>query len=68
LLLAGGFLLIPGFVTDILGFILLVPYIRKKLAATIVFKGIIRAQAQSGFSSANSGYQTLDGEYERKDD
>jgi UPF0716 protein FxsA len=68
LLLAGGLLLTPGFVTDFLGFLLLVPYLRQKLAETLIFKGILRAQHNSEFSSANTQHKTLDGEYEHLDE
>ena len=68
LLLAGGLLLTPGFVTDFLGFLLLVPYLRQKLAETLIFKGILRAQHNSELSSANTQHKTLDGEYEHLDE
>lgn len=71
LLLAGGLLLTPGFVTDILGFLLLVPFLRQKLAATLVFQGILRAQGAQFYnnqsSSASGEHKTIEGEFERRD-
>ena len=71
LLMAGGLLLTPGFVTDLLGFLLLVPYLRQKLAATLVFKGILRAQGAqvyNSYSSTSVQPKTIEGEYQRRDD
>jgi len=71
LLLAGGLLLTPGFVTDIFGFLLLVPFLRQKLAATLVFQGILRAQGAQFYSNQSSStggkHKTIEGEFERRD-
>ena len=42
LLVAGAFLLTPGFVTDSFGFLLLVPGLRRSLARALVSKGVVR--------------------------
>lgn len=71
LLLAGGLLLTPGFVTDCLGFLLLVPNLRQKLAATLIFKGILRAQAaqqSKDYAYTKVKHKTIDGEFERRDE
>jgi len=53
LLFAGAVLLTPGFITDAIGFSLLVPQFRRALVAWVANKGII--QAQSNFNSAQQG-------------
>lgn len=71
LLLAGGLLLTPGFVTDFMGFLLLVPFIRQKLAATMIIKGILRAQGAQfyrSYSSTGGQHKTIEGEYRRRGD
>lgn len=50
LLLAGVFLLAPGFVTDTLGFLLLIPFIRHALADYLVKQGMLKAV--SGFEQS----------------
>lgn len=55
LLVGGVFLITPGFITDSLGALLLIPGIRRKLAATVVAKG--GAQAAFRFNGAGF-YQT----------
>lgn len=42
LLLAGAFLLTPGFVTDTMGFILLIPALRRAVILTLLERGILR--------------------------
>lgn len=62
LLFAGAVLLTPGFITDALGFSLLVPPIRRAIVAWVASKGII--QAQSGFSQTHRPNSTIiEGEY-----
>ncbi|OCG27911.1 hypothetical protein A9G11_12535 [Gilliamella sp. wkB108] len=67
LLLAGFFLLIPGFLTDILGVILLIPYVQKYLSRFIVSKMPIK----SSFIASQSRFQSddiIEGEFKREDD
>lgn len=71
LALGGVLLLIPGFATDMLGFALLVPVIRRFL----VSKGVGRffVASSSSFSYGRShrgpaGRHTLEGEFEREDE
>lgn len=63
---AGGLLIIPGFLTDCIGFLLLVPAVRAWLMARFTFKSVQR----SGQSSPSSGEpdKVLEGSYERHDD
>lgn len=69
LLVAGAFLLTPGFVTDTLGFLALTPPLRRAFAVKIIQSG--RFQAAGHTSAGNpppSGPSTIDGEYRRLDD
>ncbi len=77
LLLAGVFLMIPGFISDSFGVLLLVPFIRKALASTVLEKVFIARAAQ--FNGANSsqgpnrgqghqqGGDTIEGQFHRED-
>ncbi|MCO6537151.1 MAG: FxsA family protein [Gilliamella sp.] len=67
LLFAGFFLLIPGFLTDILGAILLIPHVQDHIVEFIVRKMPIRSK----FSSSQMHYQEgdiIEGEFKQKDD
>ncbi|MCG2633392.1 MAG: FxsA family protein [Gammaproteobacteria bacterium] len=83
LLLTGALLLTPGFATDTLGFILLIPPLRHAVAALIVHRqllkvaGVVRPGQPSGSAgpgdirgpnSGPKGSRTFDGDYERLDD
>jgi UPF0716 protein FxsA len=77
LLLSGALLLTPGFFTDTLGFLVLIPPLRRKLARFILSRGVM--MGASGFSSQHwqqstrhqhrdhSG-KTIEGDYKRRDD
>lgn len=75
LLLAGAFLLTPGFFTDALGFALLVPALRRLLAAWVLRRGIL-LQAGCGGSGGggpegrgqDDGSRTIEGECRREDE
>lgn len=56
LLLAGAFLLTPGFLTDAMGFALLFPQIRRALAKKVIAQGIM--QMASGFQVHQSSTDT----------
>lgn len=67
LLFAGFFLLIPGFLTDILGAILLIPHVQDHIVEFIVRKMPIRSK----FSSSQMYYQEddiIEGEFKQKND
>ena len=72
LLLAGAFLLTPGFVTDTAGFLLLALPIRSALAAQLLRNGVFSTQVKTSYSSTQSSYEadgrTIEGEYRRRDD
>lgn len=70
-LLAGGLLLIvPGFVTDILGFLCLIPGVRRALVRWAMARGALRIQAHRAQSSPVDYRETrtLEGESRREDD
>ncbi|WP_292986758.1 FxsA family protein [Pantoea sp.] len=63
LIIAGFLLLLPGFFTDLLGLLLLLPPVQKHL--TLKLMPHLRVWRGPG-AGPDSGY-TMDGEYERKD-
>lgn len=69
LLLCGALLLTPGFFTDTLGFLGLVPPFRKWLILKVLERGVMRSMGprHSPFRDPQ-GPQTLNGEYRRVDD
>ncbi|KAB8311939.1 FxsA family protein [Erwinia endophytica] len=64
LILAGFLLLLPGFFTDCLGLLLLLPPVQKHL--TLKLMPHLRVWRGSGATPDSGGF-TVDGEYERKD-
>lgn len=66
LIVGGALLLTPGFVTDSIGFICLIPYFRRPLAQLMIRKGLIDAVPRF-FTSANSGGRTFEGEFRSED-
>lgn len=80
LLLSGAFLLTPGFFTDAIGFLFLMPPVRKFLAASLLSRGVFMATSSmhSAYTSQSAPSQSrptqdslqdvIEGEYERKDD
>ncbi|MEQ9887738.1 FxsA family protein [Pectobacterium zantedeschiae] len=64
LVLAGFLLLIPGFLTDFLGLLLLLPPVQKSLTLKLMPHLHIW---RSGSSTPSSGGNTFEGEYQRKD-
>ncbi|MEC5321208.1 FxsA family protein [Brenneria populi subsp. brevivirga] len=65
LVLAGFLLLVPGFFTDFLGLLLLLPPVQKRLTLKLMPHLHIW---RSGPGGAASGGNTFEGEYQRKDD
>lgn len=65
LLVAGAFLLTPGFVTDTVGFLLLVPAFRRHLFRWLLEKGVL-ATVTPGvrvYSEDAQGRVTIEGDY-----
>lgn len=79
LIMAGAFLVTPGFVTDTLGFLWLIPQTREYFAKILINKGMFKVQGMAGGAFNQSGADpfnhsqtqddgnTVDGEYERTD-
>ncbi|AOE50838.1 FxsA family protein [Kangiella sediminilitoris] len=80
LIIAGAFLITPGFITDIIGFLWLIPQTRVYFARLLIKKGTFKVQGVSSSTFHQSdrgpyGYpkqpeddNTIDGEYERTDE
>ncbi|GKW40671.1 membrane protein FxsA [Pectobacterium parvum] len=68
LVLAGFLLLIPGFLTDFLGLLLLLPPVQKRLTLKLMpHLHVWRSGSGAGPSASSSGGNTFEGEYQRKD-
>jgi len=70
LLFAGAVLLTPGFMTDAIGFVLLVPSIRRALVTMFAEKSVVNMQG--GFSQGaqcprNQNSSVIEGEYSERD-
>lgn len=63
LIIAGILLILPGFFTDFLGLLLLLPPIQKHLTLKLMPHLRFSSMSGGGFSAGN----TFDGEYQRKD-
>jgi len=74
LFIAGALLLTPGFFTDTIGFILLIPVTRQWIAVAILKNGIIRSSQFQASASATQSQQTsskqktIEGEFISHDD
>lgn len=78
LLLSGAFLLTPGFFTDTVGFLFLMPPVRKMIAGYLLSRGMfMSAGMHSTYSSDSTTHSNhsrprennvIEGEYERKDE
>ncbi|HCE40944.1 MAG: biotin--acetyl-CoA-carboxylase ligase [Alcanivorax sp.] len=58
LLLGGAFLITPGFITDALGFVLLLPFTRRALAERLIRRGAVQAFASRGGNGGVFFYQS----------
>ncbi|MEI7341648.1 FxsA family protein [Pectobacterium brasiliense] len=68
LVLAGFLLLIPGFLTDFLGLLLLLPPVQKRLTLKLMpHLHVWRSGPGAGPGASPSGGNTFEGEYQRKD-
>lgn len=66
LLVSGAMLLTPGFVTDSIGLLGLLPFIRKAIAESVL-KGMIVRQTAGGFSAnVQSHNHTIEGQFDRE--
>jgi UPF0716 protein FxsA len=66
LLVGGALLLMPGFITDIMGFACLIPQLRRKIAQYVIENHLI--QADGPFQPARPAEKdALEGEYRKED-
>jgi len=69
LLVCGFMLLLPGFITDAVGFIFLIPPLRRwLLSAGLRGAGVMRPAGSSQASEAAKNQRIIEGEYRREDD
>jgi len=76
LLLAGALLLTPGFFTDTIGFLVLIPVLRRKFAQFILGRGMMMGSAsftsqqwqQTTRHHGDQPGKTIEGDYQRRDD
>jgi UPF0716 protein FxsA len=68
LVLSGFLLLLPGFFTDFLGLLLLLPPVQKHLTLKLMPHLRFSRMPGGGFSAGGDGGQTFDGEYQRRDE
>lgn len=72
LMVSGGLLLTPGFFTDIIGFLCLVPALRTQLALSVLKNQTIASASyqQGGFneSSNQQSDDVIEGEFKREDE
>lgn len=73
LFVAGALLLTPGFFTDTIGFIFLIPATRQWIASSILKNGVMRgsqfhASASTHHEQASSKQKTIEGEFISHDD
>jgi UPF0716 protein FxsA len=72
-IIGGIFLVIPGFITDFIGLVLLVPLVRKGIFHGLAKKGLLMTPEAFGKASNDAEHKihrgdTIDGEFERRDD
>lgn len=68
LIMAGILLMLPGFFTDFLGLLLLLPPVQKHLTLKLMPHLRFSRMPGGGFSAGSEGGETFDGEFQRKDD
>ena len=68
LIIAGLLLVLPGFFTDFLGLLLLLPPVQKHLTMKLLPHLRFSRMPSGGFSGGTGGGETFDGEFQRKDD
>lgn len=82
LAVGGALLITPGFLTDTIGFICLIPFTRQALIRAVIKRGSVQMHgfnqstsyqshtsgSSSGDANKKDGGRTLEGEFHRKDD
>lgn len=70
LLIAGVVLALPGLITDMLGFLMLIPQIRKPVAKRVLRSTIVSQQGAGTYhqsSNSDNDSHTIEGRYRRDD-
>ncbi len=67
LMICGAMLLTPGFFTDALGFLALIPPLRRAMILKILERGVIVGQAGPPPRGPEAGRRTIEGDYRRED-
>lgn len=70
LLIGGALLLTPGFITDTMGFVCLIPVLRQPIARWLLRRGILGAihiQGGRGHRGSDDFHTTIEGEYTDED-
>ncbi|MFM2484875.1 FxsA family protein [Celerinatantimonas yamalensis] len=68
LIIAGACLIMPGFITDLCGMIILIPPVRRYFAKRLLNSSLIKFQTPpNGPGNGAGGGHTFDGEYQRRD-
>ncbi|GMQ75180.1 MAG: membrane protein FxsA [Gammaproteobacteria bacterium] len=67
LLVAGALLLTPGFVTDTIGFLILVPPLRRRVIRSFLARRVAAVSVAAGQDGAR-GPRVIEGEFRREDD
>lgn len=68
LLVAGAFLLTPGFFTDTLGFLLLIPTFRQALALWFIRRGALQVKPGAAPVREARDGRVIEGEFRREDE
>jgi UPF0716 protein FxsA len=67
ILVGGALLLTPGFITDAMGFICLIPQFRRKIAQYIIEKHLVQVNGQYQWGRARET-EVLEGEFRKEKD
>ena len=67
LLIAGVLLITPGFISDTLGFLLLVPPLRTRLARALLSRVFVMRGAAGFDAGADRSSETIEGKFRRED-
>ena len=67
LMISGACLIMPGFITDFIGMVILIPPVRAYLAQRLLNSNYAAFSTVNGQQTHQSGGNTYDGEYQRKD-
>ena len=72
LLIGGALLLTPGFVTDVMGLLVLIPASRRALVRALLKRGVLEGMIlgsapRHGGATSTPGFSTIEGEFKQED-